>query len=107
MVNDGHLLCFTWLEPRAEPRKVSGQIRPAVLNNHHHHLPTSPRLWLGKLNFLTCWYKHSRTSNVHRSEEVVMTTILPWPVIRISSVPSLHFLVRLKNPWTLMLGFIS
>jgi hypothetical protein len=30
----------------------------------------------------------------------------PWPVIRISSVPSLHFSVKLKNPWTPMLGFI-
>jgi hypothetical protein len=95
-----------WFCHSAEPRKVSGQIRPAVLNNRHHHLLTLPRLWLGKLNFSTCWYKHSSTSNVNSSEEVVMTSILQWPTIRISSVPNLHFSVRLKNPWTPMLGFI-
>jgi hypothetical protein len=47
-----------------------------------------------------------QTSNVNSSEEVVMTSILQWPAIRTFSVPNLHFLVRLKNLWTLMPGFI-
>jgi hypothetical protein len=107
MVNDGHLLYFRWLEPRAEPRKVSGLIRPAVLNNRHHLLPTLPKLWLGKWSCSTYWYKHSRTSSITSSEEVEMITILPWLVTRISSVHSLLSSVKLKNLWMLMLGSIS
>jgi hypothetical protein len=36
VINNGHLLCFRWLEPHVEPRKVSGQTKLAVPNNRHH-----------------------------------------------------------------------
>jgi hypothetical protein len=38
MIDNGYLLCFRWLELLAKPRKVSGQIRPAVPINRHRHL---------------------------------------------------------------------
>jgi hypothetical protein len=35
MVDNGYLICFRWLEPHVEPRKVSGQTKLAVPNNRH------------------------------------------------------------------------
>jgi hypothetical protein len=35
MVDNGHLLCFRWLELLVETRKVSGQTKLAVLSNRH------------------------------------------------------------------------
>jgi hypothetical protein len=38
--NNGHLLCFRWLELHVESRKVSGQTKLAVPNNRHEHHQT-------------------------------------------------------------------
>jgi hypothetical protein len=44
MVDNGYLLYFRWLELLVEPQKDSGQVNLVVLNNHHRHLQTWPRL---------------------------------------------------------------
>jgi hypothetical protein len=96
MVNNGHLLCFRWLEPRVEPRKVSGQTMPAVPNNRHHQPQISPRLWLGRPSFLICWYRHTRTNIASNHEEVVM--IFRWQTTKISLVLSPRYSAKLKSP---------
>jgi hypothetical protein len=103
VVNNGHLLCFRWLEPRVEPRKVSGQIRPAVPNNRHHHPQISPRLWLGRLSFLICWYRHNRTNIASNHEEIVM--MFRWQTTKISSILSPRYSAKWKSPLMPMLGF--
>jgi hypothetical protein len=35
MVDNGYLLCFSWLELLVEPRKVSGPTKLAVPSNRH------------------------------------------------------------------------
>jgi hypothetical protein len=35
MVDNGHLLCLSWLELHVEPRKVSDQTKLAVPSNRH------------------------------------------------------------------------
>jgi hypothetical protein len=103
VVNNGYLLCFRWLEPRAEPRKASRQIRPAVHNNRHRHLQIYPRLWPGRPNFSICWCKHSKTNSTSNHEEVVMN--LRGQTIKISSVPNPRYSVKWRSPLMPMLGF--
>jgi hypothetical protein len=95
MIDNGYLLCFRWLELLAEPRKVSGQIRPAVLSNHHRHLQIWPRSWPDKQNSSTSLCR-LKWANSIISPEVEMN--LHRPVIKTSLVPSLHYSIRRTNP---------
>jgi hypothetical protein len=102
MVDNGYLLCFRWLELLAEPQKVSEQIRPAVPSNRHRHLQIWPKSWLDKQNssISLCRLKWAKSIT---SPEVEMNT--HRPVIKTSSVPSLHYFIRRMSPLTLTLGF--
>jgi hypothetical protein len=72
---------FRWLALRVELLKDSDQIKLAVPNNRpRHHL-----IW------------HNRISIASNPEEVMMTSILKWQAIKISSAPSFHCSVKLKN----------
>jgi hypothetical protein len=103
MVDNGYLLCFRWWELLAEPRKVSGQIRPAVLSNRYRHLQIWPKSWPDKqnssINLCRLKWANSTTSpeaemNLHR------------PVIKTSSAPSLRCSIRKTSLLTLTLGFV-
>jgi hypothetical protein len=103
MIDNGYLLCFRWLELPAEPRKDSGQIRPAVLSNRHRHLQIWPRLWPDKQNSSTSLCRLRWATSISNLE----AEINPYqPVIKTSSVPSLHYSIRRMNPSTLMFGFV-
>jgi hypothetical protein len=91
-----------WLELLAEPRKDSGQIRPVVLSNRHHHLPIWLRLWPDKQNSSTNLYRHRWATSISNLE----AEMNPYrPVIKTSSVPSLHYSIRQMSLWTQTLGF--
>jgi hypothetical protein len=102
MVDNGYLLCFRWMELLAEPRKVSGQIRLAVLSNRHHHLQIWPRSWPDKLNSSTSLCR-LKWANIITNPEAEMNP--HRPVIKTSSVPNLHYSIRRTSPLTLTLGF--
>jgi hypothetical protein len=103
MVDNGYLLYFRWLELLAEPRKDSGQIRPVVLSNHHHHLQIWPRLWPDKQNSSTSLCRLKWATSISNPE----AEMNPYrPVIKTFSVPSLHYSIRRMNPSTPMLGFV-
>jgi hypothetical protein len=103
MIDNGYLLCFRWLELLAEPRKVSGQIKPAVLSNHHHHLQIWPRSWPDKQNSSTSLCRLRWATSII-SPEAEMN---PYrPVIKTSSVPSLHYSIRRMSPLTPTLGSV-
>jgi hypothetical protein len=103
MVDNGYLLCFRWWELLVEPRKVSGQIRPVDPSYHHRHLQIWPKLWPDKQNSLT---------NLCRLRWAIFSSNLeaktnPYrPVIKTSSVPSLHYSIRRTSPSTLTLGSV-
>jgi hypothetical protein len=96
MVDNGYLLYFRWLELLEEPLKDSGQVSLVVLSNHHHHLQTWPRLWLGKLSFLInlCKLKCATFSSNLEAE------VNPYrPVTRISSALNRHYSIRPMSLW--------
>jgi hypothetical protein len=102
MVDNGYLLYFRWLELLEEPLKDSGQVSLVVLSNHHHHLQTWPRLWLGKLSFLInlCKLKCATFSSNLEAE------VNPYrPVTRISSALNRHYSIRPMSLWMQTLGF--
>jgi hypothetical protein len=103
MVDNGYLLCFRWLELLAEPWKDSGQIRPVVLSNRHHHLPFWPKLWPDKQNSSTNLYRLRWATSISNPE----AEMNPYrPVMKTSSVPNLHYSIRQTSLWTLMLGSV-
>jgi hypothetical protein len=102
VVDNGYLLCFRWLELLAEPRKDSGQIGLVVLSNHHH-LQIWPRLWSDKQNFSTSLCRLKWATSISNPEAEMN---LYRPVIKTSSVPSLHYSIRQMSLWTLMLGSV-
>jgi hypothetical protein len=77
--------------------KGSGQIKLAVLSNRPRHHLIWQRSWHDRLSFSNCSYRHNKISIASNHEEVVMTSILKWQAIKISSAPSLHCSVKLKN----------
>jgi hypothetical protein len=91
MIDNGYLLCFRWLELLADPRKDFGQIRPAVLSNHHRHLQIWPRSWPDKQNSSTSLCRLRWATSISNPE----AEMNPYrPVIKTSSVPSLHYSIR-------------
>jgi hypothetical protein len=102
MVDNGYLLYFRWWDLLAELRKDSGQIKLAVLGNHHRHLQIWPRLWPIKQNSLTSLYRLKWATFISNTEAEMN---LYQPVIKISSVLSLHCSIRRMNHSTLTLGF--
>jgi hypothetical protein len=91
MIDNGYLLCFRWLELPAEPRKDSGQIRPAVLSNRHRHLQIWSRLWPDKQNSSTSLCRLKWATSISNPEA---ETNLHRPVIKTSLVLSLHYSIR-------------
>jgi hypothetical protein len=77
--------------------KDSGQIKLAVLSNCPRHHLIWQRSWHDRLSFSICSYRHNRISIANNHEEVVMTSILKWQAIKISSAPSLHCSVKLLD----------
>jgi hypothetical protein len=102
MVDNGYLLYFRWWELLAELQKDSGRIRLAVLSNHNRHLQIWPRLWPVKQNSLISLYRLKWATFINNTEA---QTNLHQPVIKISSVLSLHCSIRRMNLSTLTLGF--
>jgi hypothetical protein len=103
MIDNGYLLCFRWLELLAEPRKDLGQIRPAVLSNCHRHLQTWLRSWPDKQNSSTSLCRLRWATSISNLEAEMNPY---WPVIKTSSVPSLHYSIRRMSPLTPTLGSI-
>jgi hypothetical protein len=105
MVDNGYLLCFSWLEPLAEPRKVSGQIRPVDPSNRHHHrhLQIWPRSWPDKQNSSTSLCRLRWATSISNPEAEMNPYRL---VIKTFLVPNLHYSIRQTSLWTLTLGFI-
>jgi hypothetical protein len=102
MVDNGYLLCFRWSELLAEPRKVSGQIRPVDLSNHHRHIQIWPRLWPNKQNSSTSLCRLKWATSISNPEAEMN---LCRPVIKTSLVLSLHYSIRQMSLWMLTLGF--
>jgi hypothetical protein len=103
MIDNGYFLCFRWLELLVEPRKVSGQIRLAVLSNHHRHLQIWPKSWPDKPNSSTSLCRLRWAISINNLEAETN----PYrPVIKTSSVPSLHYSIRRMSPSTLTLGTV-
>jgi hypothetical protein len=103
LIDNGYLLCFRWLEVLTKPRKVSGQIRPTVPINRHQPRQIWPRLWPDKLNSSTSLCR-LKWANIITNPEAEKN--LHRPVIKTSSVPSLHCSIRRTSLLTLMLGFV-
>jgi hypothetical protein len=101
MIDNGYLLYFRWLELLAEPRKVSGQIRPVVPSNRHQPRQIWPRSLPDKQNFSTSSCR-LKWGNSIISPEVEIN--LHRPVIKTSSAPSLHYSIRRTSPLTPTLG---
>jgi hypothetical protein len=102
MVDNGYLLYFRWLELLAEPRKDSGQIRPAVLSNRHPHLQIWSRSWPDKQNFSTNLYKLRWVTSISNPEADMNPC---RPVTKTSSVPGLPYSIRQMSLWMQTLGF--
>jgi hypothetical protein len=103
MIDNGYLLCFRWLELLAEPRKDSGQMKPAVLSNRHRHLQTWPRSWPDKHNSSTSLCRLRWATSISNPE----AEMNPYrPVIKTSSVPNLHYSIRRTSLLLLMLGSV-
>jgi hypothetical protein len=103
MIDNGYFLYFRWLELLAEPRKVFGQIRLAVLSNRHRHLQILPKSWPDKPNSSTslCRLRWAISINNLKAETNPYRL-----VIKTSSVPSLHYSIRQMSPSTLTLGSV-
>jgi hypothetical protein len=83
-------------------RKVSGQIRPADPSNRHRHLQIWPRSWPDKQNSSTSLCRLRWATSISNPE----AEMNPYrPVIKTSSVPSLHYSIRRMSLLTLTLGF--
>jgi hypothetical protein len=103
MIDNGYFLYFRWLELLAEPRKVSGQIRLAVLSNRHRHLQIWPKSWPDKLNSSTSLCRLRWAISINNLEAEINPYRL---VIKTSSVPSLHYSIRRMSPSTPTLGSV-
>jgi hypothetical protein len=101
MVDNRYLLCFRWLELLVEPRKVSGQIRPVDPSNRHRHLQIWPRSWPAKQNSSISLCRFRWATSISNPE----AKMNPYrPVIKISSVPSLHYSIMQMSLLTLTPG---
>jgi hypothetical protein len=102
MIDNGYLLCFRWLELLAELRKVFGPIRPVDPSNCHRHLQIWPRSWPDKQNSSTSLCRLRWATSISNPE----AEMNPYrPVIKTSTVPSLHYSIRRTSLLTLTLGF--